>query len=624
MLARSWLLDLAIALGLIPTRLPRFVPRRRALARLVLAAGLAVATLAGGAGPAAAQSLPGLSAPKADEAKPAEKPKDPLGRETPEGMVNGLLNAIAAQDFERAAKYLNTQDIPSWRRSPSGYVLASMLQKALDRAGYLDGRWLLSNDLFGKQDDGLPPNVDRIGAIRTTAGTVDLLAERVEGREPVPVWLVSSDTLARLPDLLRTAVSGPLDKLMPAALADRHFAGAPVGHWLALLVLAVVGYGVAYLVSLGIKWVAVRVLTRLRRKNAFAVVEAADQPLRILLTVGIFLAGGFLLGVSIVARERTSPVAAVVGWAALAWFLWRAVDVVTGVASSRAAMRGHFAAISIISLLRRTGKLALVALGVILSLDTFGVDVTAGLAALGIGGIAIALGAQKTVENFIGSLTIIADQPMRVGDFCKFGDTVGTVEDIGIRSSRIRTNERTVVTVPNSIMSSSTIENYSRRDRFWFHPTLTLRYETTPDQVRYLLVRLREMLYAHPKVSPDPARVRFVGFGADSLNLEIFAYVLGDNFDDFLEVQEDLLLRIMDIVQQAGAAFAFASRTLYMARDSKADEGAAREAEARVRDWAGRGELPLPRFSPERIAALRGTSAYPAGASSGTMRKAAE
>ena len=118
-----------------------------------------------------------------------------------------------------------------------------------------------------------------------------------------------------------------------------------------------------------------------------------------------------------------------------------------------------------------------------------------------------------------------------------------------MRSTRIRTLDRTIVTVPNGEFSSLQIENYSHRDRFWFHPALALRYETTPDQIRYLLVELRSMLYAHPRVDPDPARVRFLGLGADSLNIEIFSYVHADDYSEFLEIQEDLTLRIMDIVR---------------------------------------------------------------------------
>ena len=571
--------------------------------------------------PAIAVDLPGLPAATstAEPATPVPKDatkealKDPLGRETPDGLITGLLQALAAPDLNRAAEYLNLSAVPASQRQVRAPELAAMLQKVLDQGGWVQGRWLLSDKPPGHEDDKLPPDMDRIGAVRTSFGTVDLLAERVEGRGPVPIWLISAATVARLPDLVNTVVSGPLDKVLPDVLSDTRMFGVPVGHWLGLLVLAGLATGIAWMVSSAIRWIMLRLLARLHRDSIFVLIKAMDGPLRVLLAVLLFFLGALALGVSIVARQRAGVGAEIVAWIALVWLAWRLVDAFASVGATRAASGGYFAALSIISLLRRTGKLALIALAVILCLDSLGVDVTAGLAALGLGGLAFALGAQKTVENFIGSLTIIADQPMRVGDFCKFGDTIGTVEDIGIRSSRIRTLERTLVTVPNSLLASTSLENYSRRDRFWFHPTLTLRYETTPDQIRYLLVRLREILYAHPCVSVEPARVRFVGFGAESLNLEIFAYILAANVDEFLEVQEDLSLRIMDVVSEAGCAFAFPSRTLYMGRDTTPDPEASRAAEQRVREWAGAGELPLPRFSPERIKELQGTIQYPPG-----------
>ena len=147
------------------------------------------------------------------------------------------------------------------------------------------------------------------------------------------------------------------------------------------------------------------------------------------------------------------------------------------------------------------------------------------MAGLGVGGIAVALAAQKTVENFIGGITLYADQPVRVGEFCRFGGTVGTVEDVGLRSTRVRTLDRTIVTIPNSEFSNFQIENFARRDRIWYHPTLNVHYETTPDQIRYILVEARRMLYAHPKVDSASARIRFVGFGRASLDLEVFSYV---------------------------------------------------------------------------------------------------
>ena len=590
-------------------------PRVPASLRLLLAVlliAMAILPMAHRA-PRAAE-VPGLPAAATEPPKAAPAPRDHLGRDTPEGLVNGLLRALAVPDLKQAAEYLNVQDVPQWQRHDTGPELAALLQKVLDQAGWVRGRWQLSDKPEGKDDDGLPPGVDRIGAVRTSYGTVDLLAERVEGRGPSSIWLVSARTVARLPELASTAVGGLLEQYLPESLSDTRAAGAPVGHWLALLVLAAAAYGLAWAASSVVRWTSKRVLRRLRQESAIDLVRAADWPLRVLLAVGLFLAGALVLGVSIVARQRAGTLAEIIAWVALVWLAWRLMNAAASAGATRAAGRGHFAALSIISMLRRTGKVALIGLAVILCLGSLGVDVTAGLAALGIGGLAIALGAQKTVENFIGSLTIIADQPIRVGDVCKFGGTLGTVEDIGIRSSRIRTLERTLVTVPNSQMASASIENYSRRDKYWFHPKLTLRYETTPDQMRYVLVRLRELLFAHPCVSPDPARARFVGFGSESLDIEVFAYVTASTFDEFLEVQEDLSLRVMEVVAQAGCAFAFPSRTLYLGRDTPADADAVRAAEVQVREWSGAGELPLPRFPPERIAALKDTIQYPPGA----------
>jgi MscS family membrane protein len=244
-------------------------------------------------------------------------------------------------------------------------------------------------------------------------------------------------------------------------------------------------------------------------------------------------------------------------------------------------------------------------------LSTFGFNVSTWLAALGIGGIALALGTQKTVENFVGSVTLIADHPVHVGDFCKAGDVVGTIEQIGMRTTRIRTGDRTVISIPNGEFSSMKIENFAPRDKFLFDPVLGLRYETTPDQIRYLLVTLRSMLYAHPKVNPDPARVRFAGFGPDALRLEFWVYINTTSNDEFLEVQEDLLLRIMDIVNASGTGLAFPSQTLYLAKDDGVSTEKTANAEAQVKQWREAGEIQLPKFTEEKIAALRGTIPYP-------------
>jgi MscS family membrane protein len=273
--------------------------------------------------------------------------------------------------------------------------------------------------------------------------------------------------------------------------------------------------------------------------------------------------------------------------------------------------RGNISGVSVALFLKRAAKIAIVVFGVIAILGAVGVDITTGLAALGIGGLALALGAQKTIENFVGSVTLITDQPIRVGDFCKVGDTMGTVEKIGMRSTRIRTLDRTLVTIPNGEFSSSKIENFAHRDRFWFHPIISLRYESTPDQIRYLLVELRAILYAHPMVTSDPARVRFIELGADSINLEVFTYVKATTFDEFLEVKEDLLLRIMDIVGESGSGFAFPSQTIYFGKDTGISKDKSKKAEEKVREWKEKGDLQLPKFDPDRIKEIEDKLPYP-------------
>jgi len=226
------------------------------------------------------------------------------------------------------------------------------------------------------------------------------------------------------------------------------------------------------------------------------------------------------------------------------------------------------------------------------------------------------LAAQKTLENLFGGIMIISDEPIRVGDFCRVGDQMGTVEDIGLRSTRIRTLSRTVIAVPNSQLATENIENFSLRDKFWLRHLIGVRYETTSDQLRYLLAEIRTLLFSHPMVERDGARIRFVGFGGSSLDLEIFAYVKATEMPEFLAIQEDLLLRIMDLIAEAGTGIAFPSRTTYLAKDTPLDPQKTEEAVRQVRQWRERGELPFPDFRPDQVGRRRDPIEYPPPGSS--------
>jgi MscS family membrane protein len=219
-------------------------------------------------------------------------------------------------------------------------------------------------------------------------------------------------------------------------------------------------------------------------------------------------------------------------------------------------------------LARRSLKVLAIAIAILATLSSWGYDTTALLAGLGVGGLAVALAAQKTIENLFGGIALTSDKPVLVGDFCRYGDKTGTVEDIGLRSTRIRTQDRTVVTVPNAEFSSLQIENFARRDKIWFRPILQLRKDTQPAQIRGILARLRELMQGHEKIEPTP-RVRFLAVAAHSVDIEIFSYVLTADYAEFLAVQEELLLRILEIVAEEGTALAVPTQLNFLTRDTR-------------------------------------------------------
>jgi MscS family membrane protein len=564
------------------------------------------------ADPAAAQD-----AREAGEARPAPGveahagPADPYDRGVPRSAMHGYLEACRQGDFARAAGYLDLRRLRPGERDARGPELARSLKAVLDRELWVDLD-ALSNEPGGLRDDGLPASRERLGAIETRKGPVPILLQRVpQAEDGVPVWKIASTTVERIPALYAEFGPGPLEEWLPRWMLDLRLLEVALWQWCALLALVVAAAALSW-VAIALLDLASRPLTRRSRTDVDdRLVRATAGPLRLAAAIALFRLGTLPLGLAVPARELLRGVEDSLLIVAVTWFLWRLVNLFTLVVARRLDARGNAMTRGVVPLGQKGVKAFLLLLAGIALLDSFGFDVTALLAGLGVGGIAVALAAQRTVENLFGGVSILADRPVSVGDFCRFGDRVGTVEEIGLRSTRIRSLERTLVTIPNAEFSRIQIENFAARDKLWYHPTLGLRYETTPDQLRYVLIEIRRMLYAHPKVDPDPARVRFTGFGAYSLDLEVFAYVRTRDWGEYLEIAEDLNLRIMDIVEASGSGFAFPSQTLYLGRDEGLDAKRVAEAETRVREWRERRELYLPRFPEELVRELGESLAYP-------------
>ncbi len=190
-------------------------------------------------------------------------------------------------------------------------------------------------------------------------------------------------------------------------------------------------------------------------------------------------------------------------------------------------------------------------------LSLWGYNTTTILAGLGVGGLAVALAAQKTIENLFGGISVIGDRPVLVGDVCRFGDRTGTVIRIGLRSTRLRTDDRTVISVPNAQFSAVALENISVRDKIWFHPKLNLRRDTTSEQMLQVIQSITEILArATQRSRMSQIPVRFVGVSPVSLDVEVAVYVITADYNEFLQIQQDLLLQIMQAIEHAGTALA--------------------------------------------------------------------
>ena len=597
-------------------RVTRTVPRLPlALVGAVLVGGAAAV----GGAPAPAAGADGV-AEESQSAPPSPAPDTGLGgEETPRGAVYLYLQASREGDFAAAARYLDLRGVPEAARGQRGAKLARQLKIVLDQTLWID-LGTISNRPEGDLKDDLPTHRDRVGRIEDGGVAVEVWLDRVAGGpDRAPRWVFAASTVGAIPRLYNQYGYGWLGEWLPEALFRGQLFELKPWQWLGLALAAMLAYALAWLMTRLARLVLTPMVARTATTVDDRLLQRAMAPARLLLVAAAFQMASLGLALAVPVQRVVGGLNRTLALLALFWLGSRMLDVWSGWLATRLERRGRRTALSLVPMGRRSAQALLFVLASVAILQNLGVNVTGLVAGLGFGGLAFALAAQKSLENLFGGVTVIADQPVRVGDFCRFGDQVGTVEDVGLRSTRLRTLDRTVVTIPNSEFASMQLENFARRDKIWFHPRIGLRYETTPEQIRCILVELRAMLYAHPRVDPDPARVRFVGFGASSLDIDFFAYVLATDYSEYLEVAEDLNLRIMDIVEGAGSGFAFPSQTLYVGNDTGLDPEGVKRAEERVARWREEGSLCLPTFPPQRIAELADTLPYP-GVGSATAK----
>jgi len=558
------------------------------------------------------------------------------------------LEAEAGEWLGRAVATLDLRDVPDVMREDAGVEVALRLKEVLDRMGLppldavpdaravaaaRDGaglvRWHSTAPLRWRYPDTTIDLVEiadgeRQGEFLFSADTVEAaralyravadlpyrltqegpieLAYASPGTSPGFLELYMSSTETLIP---RLSATGRLVQSLPEPLT-RLRAGQPLWKWIALAAATLTAVAAALAVfALSRRW-------RARRSSPGDGWSRLVPPLgAAAIAVALGTVIDHWLNITGPARAVASPALAAFVFVMAAWATYLACCALAETAARTWMKNADPTGATILRIGARLVGIVLVAVIAVAGLRQLGADLIPLLAGLGVGGLAVALAAQRTFANLIGSLILFVNKPARVGDFLRYGDQIGTVESIGLLSTRIRSLERTLVTVPNAQFSEMQLDNFTARDQRLFTTTLQLRYETTPEQMRYVLASLRELLLGHPMVTPEPARVRFSSFGAYSKDVEVFAYLRCRDHDVFCATREDLLLRIDQIVADAGTGFAFPSQTAYLARDTGVDREKAALAETRVGEWRTKGKLPFPEFEEEERERMEDTLDYP-------------
>lgn len=468
----------------------------------------------------------------------AQTPADSLGRNTPQESVFEFLQACHAHDYGKAAHYLDLRKMPAAQRSKSGRELAQQLEDLLDDTPFDIAT--LSRDPEGDQSDGLSAEVERLASFQVDSQALELQLERVELKPGFKVWLVSADSIALIPRAHRLVAETSFEKKLPQPLVSFEVLDTPVWRWIALVLAAVVLWVAAGLVS----W------------PLLAAAPAFRGPIRALLAgVGLRTVMEFAPPAALPRLFLERGLALILALT-LAWGVAAVVDLVSKRWQSRLDPRAQAVSYSVLPLGKQILQLSLYLLAVLTVLSAWGYSTSTILAGVGVGGLAVALAAQKTIENLFGGIAVIGDRPVLVGDSCRFGDRSGTVMHIGLRSTRIRTSERTVISVPNGQFSSMMLENISGRDKIWFHPKFNLRRNTTSAQLRQVLSAIQKILVDHRQVEAGSLPVYFVGAGAYSLDVEVSVYVPTRDNEEFLILQQDLWLQMLQAIELAGTALA--------------------------------------------------------------------
>ena len=501
---------------------------------------------------ASAQDEP--SAPAADE---PEIVADEYDRGTPRRSAQGFVAAADKRDYDAAAEYLDLRNLRGEAARMTGQQLARRFSVIVNRANWIEVDDLL-DDPDGRRNDNLPDYRDSIGVILDRDKETRLLMQKVPRGDGEFIWKVSNATVTQVPQLYATYGYPKIIETLRRKLPDVSFLGYELFKWVTVLAIGAVVYAAVFLVALGIRRVLGEPTTREHRRIFRFIV----LPVGIWIVVLTMNAVATSLGRGTTAEtvHRLTPVPILI----TVWVMFAGLNLARDIISDRLHGRDRPGVAVLLRPASNAIKILVSIACLLIYLDKLGVNITAMLAGLGVGGIAVALALQKPMEDVFGAITLYAQQPVRVGDFCRIGTETGTIEEIGLRTTRVRTLADTLIAIPNSRLANEPIDNISAREKILYRPVLRLRYDTTPEQLRQILEKLRELFGSHDRVVPGTERVRFKEIADDALLIEIFVYLDTIIWSVYLKLAEEMNMRILEIVADAGTSLSLPARALHL------------------------------------------------------------
>ncbi len=516
-----------------------------------------------------------------------------LKRGSPRNTVVGYLTACRAGHWDVASRYLDLDEIPEANQKRRGEQLSRRLKIVLDRTFWVNPAEI-SNDPAGAPEAGLDPLHERLASIPLGKAEVDLLLLRRHLPSGDYVWVFSPETVGAIDALYKEHGYGWLGDRLPAFFFTVEAGEVQLWQWLAILLALVIGWSLAGLVAPRLVSILERAARKTKGEWDDALIAAVGGPARVGLLAVFLIVVIPWLGLSEPGLRTTAILWKTLALVGIAWTLVRWIEASAAFLQSASATAENSVARSFIPIFARVAKILVWLLAVVVVLDSTGLDVMSMLAALGIGGLAIAFAAQKTIENVFGSLAIAADQPFKVGDWVTIGGISGTVEDVGLRSTRVRTLARTLVNIPNGSLIADRIENFGERDRFLYNPVIGLLYSSSRQQLEYVIDEIKKLLTGHQKTWKETIRVRLSGFGASSIDIAVVCWLEVQDIHEYWAVTEELNFGIFEIVEASGSSFAFPSQTLYLTRESGVNDELARRAAGEVESRRERGDLWIP------------------------------